>query len=134
MSQIRLSIQLKFECNTEQHVLDELDDKEREKRKGGKKRRDRKRRSGRRRIKTLGTFKANLPPSIANSTFPLLIFFSQSSSQQHDDPSFFSTLELRNLSFYLRRTKTLTSWLDAAAPVAFMTLFSSCHQLLDYFY
>lgn len=131
MTRIYSSVQLKLEHNIEQHVPGEFDDKEWEKRREekarGRKRGGEKRR---RRIKTLRTFKANLPSSIADSTF----LFPTKFSQQHDDSSSFSTLELRNLNSYLRRTKTLTGWLDAAARVAFMTLFSSCHQLLDYFY
>lgn len=41
---------------------------------------ERRGREKRRRIKTLRTFKANLPSSIVNSTFSCLIFFPQSSA------------------------------------------------------
>jgi hypothetical protein len=73
---------LKLEHNVEQHVLGEFDDEEHEKRRKEKRgrRRRRRRRGRRRRLGTLGTFKANLPPSIADSTFSLLISFPQSST------------------------------------------------------
>lgn len=83
MTRIRWSVQLKLEHNIEQHVPGEFDDEEQEtggresekEREGGIKGRVR-----RRRIRTLGTFKANPPPSIADSTFSLLISLPQSSA------------------------------------------------------
>lgn len=72
MTRIRSSVQLKLEHNVEQHVPGEFDDEKQGKRKE-------KAKEKKRRIRTLGIFKANLPPSIADS-HSFLISFPQSSA------------------------------------------------------
>lgn len=90
------AFQLKLEHNVEQHVPSGFDDGEQERERG--KRRRRKRKKKKKTKETLETFKANLPPSIADSILSLFLslflFLSRKSSTSAAVilPSFFTLL------------------------------------------